>query len=358
MEKFWKIKTQTTNSAELQLYGPISNDSWWGDEVTPQQFADDLKALGPISALDVHINSGGGDVFAGIAIYNMLKSHSATINVHVDGLAASIASVIAMAGDTINMPAGSMMMIHNPASGVLGYYEASELRKIADTLDSIKESIMDVYAGKCGKKKDEIATLMDEETWLTASEAVDLGFATETDTSISYEASLDKSCLIVNGVSFDMKDFKHMPKIANTQRKSSNKALPTHPQNKEESLMDLKELKEKHPDLYNSVYYEGVKAERKRMQTIDSLEMPGHKELIAKAKYETGESAETLAVNLVKAEMAARKQTLTDLEADVQDSLVNSVTPPAAPVDNKNEEAEIKEAASLIANAANRGRIK
>lgn len=175
-KKFWEFRASTSkNSAELLLYGPISEESWWGDEVTPKQFADELKALGDISELTVRINSGGGDVFAGQAIHSLLKSHKAKVIVYVDGLAASIASVIAMAGDTVIMPRNAMMMIHNPWTVAIG--NAKELRKVADDLDRISVSAIESYLQKAGDKLDEktLKQLLDEETWLTADEAKNYG---------------------------------------------------------------------------------------------------------------------------------------------------------------------------------------
>ena len=113
-KKFWSFKALDETTGELLLYGEISDISWWGDEVTPKQFKEDLDALGDIDVLNVYINSPGGDVFAGQAIYSMLKRHKAQVKVYIDGLAASIASLVAMAGDKVIMPANAMMMIHNP----------------------------------------------------------------------------------------------------------------------------------------------------------------------------------------------------------------------------------------------------
>src|SRR5690606_6275695 len=120
---------------ELLLYGPISDFSWWGDEVTPKQFKEELDALGDIGELRVYINSPGGDVFAGQAILSMLKRHSARKVVYVDGLAASAASIVAMAGDTIRMPRNAMMMIHNAWTITAG--NANDLREVADALDRV-----------------------------------------------------------------------------------------------------------------------------------------------------------------------------------------------------------------------------
>ena len=134
--KFWQFKANTEDGpAELLLYGDISSSSWWGDEVTPKEFKKDLDDLGNVDEINVFINSDGGDVFAGQTIYSMLKRHKAKITVYVDGLAASIASVIAMAGDIIKMPKNSMMMIHNPWTWGAGY--AADFRKLVDDKDKI-----------------------------------------------------------------------------------------------------------------------------------------------------------------------------------------------------------------------------
>ena len=142
MKKFWNIK-KANDEGELILYGDISSSSWFGDEVTPKQFKSDLASLGDVKKLNIYINSGGGDVFAGQAIYTMLKRHNAKKTVYVDGLAASIASVIAMAGDEIIIPANGMIMIHNPWTVMGG--SATDFRKIADQLDLIRDTIAVVY---------------------------------------------------------------------------------------------------------------------------------------------------------------------------------------------------------------------
>lgn len=176
MNKFWKFenKVSSEGSSNLYLDGDIANETWWGDEVTPEAFRTELRQMK--GDLTVHINSPGGDVFAGVTIYNALKDyHKGKVTVKVDGLAASIASVVAMAGDEIIMSPGSMMMIHNPWS--IGAGSSDELRKAADTLDRIKESILPIYTDRTGLSEDEIQDLMDAETWMSAEKAVELGFA-------------------------------------------------------------------------------------------------------------------------------------------------------------------------------------
>lgn len=176
MNKFWEFKA-IGNAGELFLYGEISDTSWWGDEVTPAQFQKDMAAMGEISALDVYINSPGGDIFAGFSIYNILNRHPATKTVHIDGLAASAASVVAMAGDTIKMPENATFMIHDAWTCACG--GAEDLRKTADELDRINGQIADIYAARTGREKDEISSLMAAETWMSGSEALDKGFIDE-----------------------------------------------------------------------------------------------------------------------------------------------------------------------------------
>lgn len=168
-------------------------DEYYDTDTSAVGFRDALKDLGDVKTINLHINSPGGSVFEGIAIYNMLKQNKAHVNVYVDGLAASIASVIAMSGDAIFMPSNSMLMIHNPWTMAVG--NASELRKQADDLDKITESSIQTYLNQAGDKLDEEALrqLMDDETWLTAKEAVDYGLATEVIEANKAAASISKN---------------------------------------------------------------------------------------------------------------------------------------------------------------------
>lgn len=192
-KKFWNFKALNEKTGELTLYGEISNETWWGDEVTPKQFKEDMDALGDIDTLNVFINSPGGDVFAGQAIYSMLKRHKATVNVYVDGLAASIASLIAMAGDKVIMPKNAMMMIHSPWTIAVG--NAQELRKIADDMDKIRDSMVVAYEKRSALTKDEILEIMDAETWLSADDCLEYGFADEIEETKQVAACLDKEVL-------------------------------------------------------------------------------------------------------------------------------------------------------------------
>ncbi len=158
------------SEAEIYLYDEIG---FWG--VSATQFAKDLKALGAVETIHLHISSDGGEVFDGRAIYNQLASHKARVIVYVDGIAASIASLIAMAGNEIRMGDGSFMMIHNAWTIAVG--NASEMRRKADTLDLIDGSIRKTYASRTKQPVDKIKTWMDDETWMDAETAVERGFA-------------------------------------------------------------------------------------------------------------------------------------------------------------------------------------
>lgn len=193
LPKYLTIKQESKNTIpEMYIDGEIVTDEYEDTDTSAAGFRNALKSLGDVKNINLHINSPGGSVFEGIAIYNMLKQNSARINVYIDGLAASIASVIAMSGDAIFMPSNSMMMVHNPWVMAIG--NASELRKQADDLDQITKSSVQTYLAKAGDKLDEktLTQLMDDETWLTAQEAVDYGLADEVMEPNKAVASINK----------------------------------------------------------------------------------------------------------------------------------------------------------------------
>lgn len=180
-KKFWNWKSRKTlNQANeevaervLELYGTIAEESWFDDDVTPQLFKDELNAgSGDIT---VWINSPGGDCVAAAQIYNMLTQYKGNVTVKIDGIAASAASVIAMAGNTVLMSPVSMMMIHNPATVAFG--DHAEMQKAIDMLAEVKESIINAYVIKTGLSRSKLSHLMDAETWMDANKAVELGFA-------------------------------------------------------------------------------------------------------------------------------------------------------------------------------------
>ena len=181
----WEIKQQADPAVlELYIYGDVEGDGydWWTDEVIRSEtsantFREELAAHPDVAQINIFINSYGGSVFEGTAIYNQLRRHQAHKTVYVDGFACSIASVIAMAGDEIIMPRNALMMVHNMMMGVMG--NAAELRKAADDLDKINEAGREAYLQKAGDKltPEVIAKLEDDETWLTAEECIRYGLA-------------------------------------------------------------------------------------------------------------------------------------------------------------------------------------
>lgn len=157
----------------LSLSGTIAEESWYDDDVTPALFRDELNSgEGDIT---VWINSPGGDCIAAAQIFNMLSEYKGKVTVKIDGIAASAASVIAMAGDEVYMSPVSMMMIHNPATIAFG--DHAEMQKAIDMLEQVKESIINAYAQKTGQSRAKLSHLMDAETWMDANKAVELGFA-------------------------------------------------------------------------------------------------------------------------------------------------------------------------------------
>ncbi|PAO74756.1 MULTISPECIES: head maturation protease, ClpP-related [Streptococcus] len=172
MRKFWNF-TDEGDVRTLRIEGQIADETWFGDEVTPQLFKNDLTS--GIGDITLWINSPGGDVFAAAQIYNMLMDYQGDVHVIIDGLAASAASVIAMAGTTVSMSPVAMMMIHNPWTFAQG--EAKDMAKVIEMLGEIKESIINAYELRTGLSRTKISHLMDSESWFNAKKAVELGFA-------------------------------------------------------------------------------------------------------------------------------------------------------------------------------------
>ena len=177
MKKVWNWTNQTDNPKEngrtLFLNGTTADESWYDDDVTPQLFKNDLYA--DSGDVTVWLNSPGGDCVAAAQIYNMLKEYPGNVTIKIDGIAASAASLIAMAGDNVLMSPVSMMMIHNPLTMAIG--NADDMQKAAAMLDEVKESIINAYELKTGLSRAKLSHLMDDETWMNAVKAVELGFA-------------------------------------------------------------------------------------------------------------------------------------------------------------------------------------
>lgn len=184
------LQTSSDGSKEIVIEGVISSDSWWGDETTPEQLRDKLASEANGEPITVVINSPGGEVFAGAAMYNALRNYSGRVTVRVDGVAASMASVIAMVGDEIIMSPGATMMVHRPS--VMAWGNAKDLKDAINMLEEIEDTILPIYEKRTGKSRDEVFALLDETTWMSADKAVELGFADKVDDDEPKASMLDR----------------------------------------------------------------------------------------------------------------------------------------------------------------------
>jgi ATP-dependent Clp protease, protease subunit len=186
----------------LEVYGDIG-ESFWGDGVTAPQVSEQLQAgkTTGVKSVKVRINSPGGDCFEGVTIYNLLRSCGLPVTTVVDGLAASAASIIAMAGDKIQMAKGTLMMIHPAACMAFG--DATELRKTADVLEKVTGQVADIYSARTGQATDDVLAMMQAETWMTPEEAVKYGFANET--------TEDAGDIVAVAGTFDLSVFNKVP---------------------------------------------------------------------------------------------------------------------------------------------------
>lgn len=239
-KQMWEIRQAAENTLDLYLYGDVEGDGWdwWTDEIIESEtsadhFREELEKYPNAVQINLYINSYGGSVFEGTAIYNQLKRHPAHKTVYVDGFACSIASVIAMAGDEIVMPKNTMMMIHNAWMGAVG--NAAELRKAADDLETINAAGRQAYLLKAGGKLDEgtLAAMMDAETWLTAEECIRYGLAdrfAEEDADLSRSAamlkkanlSLEQRITVQKSLAAQLRELANVP-VGNTGKNADGK---------------------------------------------------------------------------------------------------------------------------------------
>ena len=228
-KKFWKWRNQAEagtapEERTLFLNGTIAEESWFDDDVTPQLFKDELNAGN--GDITVWINSPGGDCVAAAQIYNMLSNYKGKVTVKIDGIAASAASVIAMAGDTVLVSPVSMLMIHNPAT--IAWGDHAEMQKAIDMLSEVKESIINAYVLKTGLSRPKLSHLMDAETWMDANKAVELGFADEIMTRAKAEPEKEPEEDTEGGTSEEDEEEKKFPPSTSSMlfsRRAANNAL-------------------------------------------------------------------------------------------------------------------------------------
>lgn len=348
-KKFWNfISSQDeTSPAELLLYGEIASSSWWGNEVTPKEFSDELKALGDVAEIIVRINSGGGDVFAANAIYTRLKDHKAKITVKIDGWAASAATIIAMAGDVIEIPAGGVFMIHDPKMCVRTYLSSDEFIKCAEELKVIKQSIINTYVAKTGKSEEEISTLMTNETWLDGQEAVNSGFCDklmfeEVETQVQ-----NASKVIVNSIDFDISNYNNIPKgllnrqpqkakdgVNNINNKVNNKKEEK--EMPEPEIKNVEDLKNHYPNLVKDIENNAITNERERIKKIEDLQMNGFEDIVQNAKFINPVNAETVAMQMVAQQKQLGKDFLNNRETDITNSNIGEVENTTQEIGTKN----------------------
>ncbi len=237
MDKFWKWEKRIINNDSkeeiertLFLNGTIAEDSWFDDDITPKMFRDELnEGKGDIT---VWINSPGGDCIAAAQIYNMLVSYKGNVTIKIDGIAASAASVIAMAGNKVLMSPVSVLMIHNPMTIAFG--NKSEMEKAIQMLDEIKESIINAYEIKTGLDRKKISNLMDFETWMDANKAMELHFSDGILKRSNYE-NIPKSCMMYSKVKVQN---SLMEKIVKKCRINEKEGHKTETYKRADDLMD------------------------------------------------------------------------------------------------------------------------
>lgn len=356
--KFWNfIKNEESESVELRIEGNIVDDeiAWlyeWFDipASSPNAFRKELSQY-KNQDITVWIDSYGGDVFAAAGIYNALKEHKGKVTVKIDGKAMSAASVIAMAGDEILMSPVAIMMIHNPLTGAQG--DARVMRKAADVLDMVKETIINAYVTKAKKTREEIASMMDDETWMSANAAVKEGFA---DDVLYSDAPIEISNIkdfafnrfaIVNSLNTAI----HRLSELESKNNFNNSSLKNNKE-EEEKIMNAQELKEKHPDVYNEVYKQGQQDERERIKNIEDVAFPGFEDLVNKAKFENNISAEKLAIEIIKANKEKGNAYLVQAKEDAKE--IDEIEGEAPETETKNQQKT--EAVNKLANYLNKRR--
>ena len=340
--KFWNFIPGTeTNPPEMLLYGPISSQqSWWEDRVTPQQFNKELAALGDVPEIVVRINSGGGDVFAANAIFTRLKDHTAKITVKIDGWAASAATIIAMAGDAIKIARNGVFMIHDPAMTVWDTFRAEDFEKMADELKVIKQSIVNAYAMKTGMGADEIAALMSEEKWWTGDEAVQNGFCDELMFEEAKTVVESASKIVVNSTPIDLSAFRTVPKaLLNSPHNPGELINGEAVKNKTEEEKEMAAvekigtvdaLKAAYPDLVATIQNEAAAAaaveERSRIKAIEDMAGGNYADIVSDAKFVNPCTAEQVAVKIIAEQNKLGDQWLKDRAKGAEESGVNGVS--------------------------------
>lgn len=348
--KFWNVAETGAESGEITLYGDICDkppvNFWTGEQelgqyITPDGFLKDLENIRNKQSVTVKINSCGGDLYTGIAIHNALKALSGKKIVQIEGIAASAASVIAMAGDEVQVYPGSIMMIHGVAADLssMGALTMADLKRLQKSYDANEKAIAEIYHDKTGLEVDKLRAMMERETWFVGQEAINNGFA---DTLINKESEDEddeeekavvevengKKILFVAGIKHDITGFKNVPKSLFSSTEPSNSASggETTPTNTAALAESVEELKRLYPQLVAKIEQDAAEKERERIKAIDKIAgKPGAAALAYSAKYTEICTADKLALKVLESQQDNNVQRLNNIMNDAQNSGANSV---------------------------------
>ena len=370
--KFWNVVTKDdADSAEITLYGDVLDSvprDWWTNEViegqyiTPEGFMDDLAAVRGKSEVVIKLNSCGGDVYTGIAIHNALKGLSGHKTVIVEGLAASAASVIACAGDEVQVYPGSIIMIHGVSTMFVDWMTLADLKKAVKSVDSVERALAAIYSAKTGIEEDTLRSMMSNELWMTGAQAVEKGFADTLlgDNGLTASVSADKHMLLVAGVRHDVRAFRNIPGDIPVIKETDAEPVTAGNKNQNQEVIQMteQELRVQHPELVAQIESaamerartEAAAAERKRIQDIESIEAQiADKSLIDAAKYgEKPCDAAQLALMAMRRNAQLGQTFLNGLEKDAEASGTQTIA--SVPNGGNPDEGE-SETAKLMANA-------
>ncbi|AWK52217.1 hypothetical protein DIC82_14960 [Clostridium beijerinckii] len=313
--------------------------------------------------VQVNINSNGGSVYVGSEIYTSLKSYSGNLTINIVGMAASAASVVAMAAKCLMSPT-AQMMVHNASMGAQGDYR--DMNKASEILQSVNKSIANAYQLKTGMSDEDLKNIMDNETWLTAQEAKALGLIDEIMFENAQQSNNSTPNFYNSLVTPSVKAIEELKKcgsveafkeniINNKVQNTVNSVIDNKENEEEGKIMDLNTLKNEHKDIYDQVVLEATNSERARIKSIEDLAIPGNEEIIDKAKFETGITAEAVAVEIIKAQKTKGTDYFNQVKKDAENANLLEVDNVATPQDNKTQEIKDKEAADFMAKHMNGG---
>ena len=349
-----KIEMKAGGKTCLSFYGPIcegwSEEDKCFDEKTVKNL---LSGINPADELEVMVNSPGGEVYSALAINGLLSQHKGAVTIHVAGLAASAATLItSLKNAKCVIDKGSMLMIHNPASAVMG--TADDMKHEADVLDKCAQSIRNIYADKTGLDDKEIKKLMDAETWLTAEEAVELGFADEINETEPVTACLKGDhILAIGGYEWDLKNLSlNFPKEKVMKDSTKSAVAKNEPQAQTDVTakiegtvkMTASDLKAKQPELYAQIVAEASVKERERIKALTEIDVGSNHDIVVKAMFDEPKTAEQIAVDSLKNQKAQLATAAVQLQRDgeaLADALTG-VAPVEGALPQDNSQAEKK----------------